>query len=230
MQEQNYPHIEHIVIDAGSTDGTLEYLQSVDTRIDHLISEPDKGIADAFNKGIKAANGDYILLLNADDYLEPGVFRILEEFIKRESTPDIIFGTIRYLDGTMEYTEKPNLNRIWDYMSIFHPATLVRRECYDRIGMFSSDYTLAMDCEWFHRAVAANTRFAEFPGIIATMRTGGRSHQGLWAALGEFRRSAQKHGGSQLRPWFFQVRQYLAHKLLKIRMVKRLNLARRHAT
>lgn len=227
VKQQTHTSIEHIALDAGSTDGTLEYLRSQSEHLSQLIAEPDDGIAHAFNKGISAATGEYIMFLNADDYLRPEILSEIETYIESHHHPDVVYGAIEYLDGALTYTERPNLRRIWCYMSIFHPATLVRRDAFERIGCFSRNYQLAMDSEWFHRALAADLRFAEFPGIIATMRTGGVSHKNLYAALREFRKSAQTHGRLFFRPWIYFFRQYAIQRLLKIDAIKRLNLARR---
>lgn len=227
VRQQSNSAVEHIALDAGSTDGTLECLRSQSNHLSKIIAEPDDGIAHAFNKGIRAASGEYVMFLNADDYLHPNVLAEACSFIEAQGHPDVVYGAIEYLDGALTYTEQPNLAKIWCYMSIFHPATLVRRDAFERIGGFSQDFRLAMDSEWFHRALAADLRFAEFPGIIATMRTGGVSHHNLYAALREFRKSAQTHGRHLLRPWYYFIRQYAIQRLLKIDAIKRLNLARR---
>lgn len=225
--QQPVSDLDYIVIDGGSTDGTREFLESCGDSITTLISEPDKGISDAFNKGIGLARGDYIGFLNSDDFYRPNIIPEIISFANNQNTPDVIYGSINYQSGDLVYRESPRLNRIWDYMSIFHPAMFIHKSAFSNIGKFSMNYHLAMDSEWAHRALAAGLLFEEYPGVIATMRLGGASHRNMAASFAEFRRSSITHRGKFLRAWFYFFRQYLLHVALRSKWLKKLILSHR---
>ena len=97
--------------------------------------EPDEGISDAFNKGINAATGNYIGILNADDCYDPQVVAKIADFATQQHMPDVIYGSIRHVDEKFSYEEHPDLEVIWDYMSVYHPAIFVRQDIYAKIFM-----------------------------------------------------------------------------------------------
>ena len=212
------PSVEHIVIDGGSTDGTREIIESYSHLIDQVVFERDDGIADAFNKGISRAGGEFICILNADDRLEPGVLgRILP--VLEGASEDILFGDVIYEDPStgfrhVEHASVANLHRL---MTIFHPAMLVRRSLHARLGGYEPSYRLAMDSEFAHRALAAGATFRHLPLPLATMRLDGRSHRSLGRSLLEFRRSAIAHGlQGRAGSLATLTRQWLLHSLLRI--------------
>jgi len=226
--DQKVEGLEYIVVDGGSSDGTLEILDSYGTKITHLASEADDGVSDAFNKGIGLAKGEYIGILNSDDFYETDILSKILVFAAENNHPDVIYGSIRFLSRELEYLEQPDISRIWDYMSIFHPSMFIRSSAYRENGGYSLSYRYAMDCEWVHRALAKGLRFVEYPGVVATMRLGGLSHRNLGASLAEFRRSSITNRGQALRAWYFFSRQYLLQTGLKSRWLKLLNLSRRN--
>ncbi|MGI9284256.1 MAG: glycosyltransferase family 2 protein [Pseudomonadales bacterium] len=228
---QKTDSIEFIVIDGGSTDGTLDVINAHRHSIDAIISEPDSGVAQAFNKGIALARGDFVAFLNADDYYEPDALNLACQRIDSSATnTDVFYGAINYVDDSVdvEYGERPNLARIWDFMSLFHPATFVRKQLFAELGEFSPDYRFAMDSEWFHRAITQGALFAELDFVVANMRIGGLSNHHLAASLWEFRRSVAQHRGETIKPLYYFARQYLLHSFIKLPAFKRLLLARKH--
>lgn len=149
--------LEHWVIDGGSTDGTLDILrQEPNVR---WISEPDKGLADAVNKGIQRAKGDWIVWLNADDFLADEALRVFLEYARRYPDIRIFAGnqtTLRY-DGSVEQTVPG-----WDYnlkellgtkTAINQAATFVHREVYQKAGLLDTGNRYTMDYEWLVRAM-----------------------------------------------------------------------------
>jgi len=149
--------LEQWVIDGGSTDGTVEMLkQQKDIQ---WVSEPDRGLSDAVNKGIQRSRGQWIIWLNADDLLAPDACRIFLEHAQRYPDKRIFCGDLAYLraDGSVEQTLKG-----WDYnleellglrTSINQPATFAHREVYEKVGLIDVSIRYAMDYEWVVRAM-----------------------------------------------------------------------------
>jgi len=155
---QDYPHIEHIIIDGGSKDGTLDIIEKYKNRISYWISEPDNGIYDAMNKGIKVAKGDILYFLNSDDRLyNRDVVKNAAYFLNSKNV-DFVYGNIlncslnspNFLLG-----KYPNFITKRHFLrgTIGHPATFFRRGCFVKAGNFDIRYRILSDYEWFLRAL-----------------------------------------------------------------------------
>jgi len=174
---QTYPNIEYIVIDGASTDETLNITRRYEHRIDYWLSEPDEGIADAFNKGIALATGEIIGIINADDwYNEDAVRHAVEQF--RQSQADIVYGNLQLWDKDMK-TELffADHKQIEIEMTINHPSVFVRRTAYEEIGLFRADFRYAMDYEWLLRAKHHGLRFHYINYVFTNMRLSGLSNR-----------------------------------------------------
>lgn len=191
VNEQTYPDIEHIVVDGASKDGTVEIIRSIPNRVSQLISEPDKGIYDAMNKGIRMATGDVIGILNSDDFFTTGevIAHIVSAFEK--NGVDGVYGDICFV--------KPeNLNKVvryysarWFNPSLFrfgfmppHPSVYIRSSCFQKLGLYKEDYRIAADYELLIRFLKVNrlkTHYLNF--CVVTMRTGGDSTRNLKSNL-----------------------------------------------
>jgi glycosyltransferase involved in cell wall biosynthesis len=170
---QQCPGLEYLVIDGGSTDGTVEFLRASEDRIDFWISEPDAGISDAFNKGIALARGEFIGLLNSDDWYEPDAVAAAVEQL-RVSGADIACGGLQYWEGDRRtYLLMSDPRLLERGMTIGHPTVFARRECYRTHGLFRRDFRLAMDYEWLLRASRAGARFVVVDRCLANMQGGG---------------------------------------------------------
>ena len=216
--------IEYIVVDGGSTDASREIIDRNEAIIDKLVSEPDRGIAHAMNKGIALASGAFIGLLNADDVYQAGALQKILAIIDRDPRFDVLYGDVAYYDPANgdTFVRHSNLADIAKYMSLFHPAMFVRREAYQNAGGYAEDYKLAMDSEWVHRALALGLQFEHVPAVLATMSLGGVSHVNYRAAFSEFMNSALSHGLiSPLRARAWWLRQVILHTLLKSARVRR---------
>ncbi|NWF89164.1 MAG: glycosyltransferase [Ignavibacteriaceae bacterium] len=185
---QTYNDIEHIIIDGGSTDGTLEVIQSaVVGKNVKLISEPDKGIYDAINKGISLASGEIIGLLHADDvYFDENVLaKVVEAF--QTSGTDSVYGDLIYVD-------KNDLNKIFrnwkaGYFTVEslkkgwmppHPAFFVKKKIYERYGLFDINLKIAADYDLILRFLGkANISTYYLPQTLVKMRWGGKSNKNL---------------------------------------------------
>jgi glycosyltransferase involved in cell wall biosynthesis len=203
---QTWPQIEYIVIDGGSTDGTVEIIrkyadekcanENADVCLGQSIrqsgnqalrqftwiSEPDEGMYDAINKGIRMATGDVIGILNADDFFEDeGVIATVAGAF--QSDVDAVYADVRFvgkeaLKKTRRYYSakhwKPWMLR-WGFMPP-HPSVYIRRECFERLGYYKTDYHIAADYELLIRYLwIARLRTVYVPKCFVTMRTGGRS-------------------------------------------------------
>lgn len=148
--------VEYIIIDGGSKDGTVEIIKKYERHIDYWISEPDSGIYDAMNKGIRKATGDVIALLNSDDwYTEDVLTYVAGEFNRSET--EILFANVYYVkEGEIIKTfpvTQNELDNLWKGMCVYHPATFITRDLYKRVGLFDIKYKIAADYDWILRAL-----------------------------------------------------------------------------
>jgi len=183
--EQTYVRIEYIIIDGSSTDGSPGIIRKYESRIAYWVSEPDKGISDAFNKGIAAARGDIIGILNADDWYEKDAVALAVEKIG-SSGADIVYGMIQWWDNDKPAEKVSADHELLDReMSLNHPSVFARRAAYEQIGLYRTDFLYAMDYEWLLRAKKAGLTFAAIPQCIANMRLEGVSNNHWRRALKE---------------------------------------------
>ena len=188
---QSYPDIEHVVVDGGSTDGTLDAVARHGGRIARVISERDRGIYDALNKGIAASSGDVIAFLHSDDiYADADVVRQVARQISSESL-DALYGDAAFVKGddfqrvVRVYSSRWfRPSRIgWGWMPA-HPALFLSRRLFERYGPFKTDYAIAGDFEFVARVFARpNFRYAYLPRVLVKMRLGGSSTKGWRSTL-----------------------------------------------
>ena len=174
--EQTYDNIEYIVIDGGSTDKTVDIIKKYSDQIDYWISEPDKGIADAFNKGISLSTGDIIGIINADDWYEPNTIQIIVNNLK--PFPAVYCGHMNLYspDGAnFLKLHKSRPDRLSQTMRVAHPSTFVHRLVYDNVGTYSIDYKSAMDYDFFLRARSFPFEIIIVNQVLSNMRLGGIS-------------------------------------------------------
>jgi GT2 family glycosyltransferase len=181
---QSYPHIEYIVIDGGSTDGTLEVLHAHRDRIAVLVSEPDGGIYAAMNKGLARATGDLIYFINADDYLvDDRVIADVVRYIEAHPHGDVYYGSIelRQAAGTIGVHAPDGPERAAEIMvcgCLPHQATVARRRVFERTGLFDESLRYHADYDWFLKVIAdADIRLVRLPRVVASYRLGGASSQ-----------------------------------------------------
>ena len=176
IAEQTWSPIEHIVIDGGSTDGTLAILERYSDTISYWVSEPDKGIYDAMNKGVELVTDpeSYILFANSDDHLYSA--EAVERAMSLSSGEDLVYGRMVLTDGDISgLAGRPVAFDDLANETLCHPATFVRRKIFDRVGKFDTSYRIAADYDHIVRCFAApvSTRFVDV--IVSTMRMGGTS-------------------------------------------------------
>lgn len=188
---QTYNDIEYIIVDGASKDQTVDIIKSFEPKFEgrmKWISEPDKGLYDAMNKGIKMATGKIIGILNSDDfYTSNSVLQQIVQAFLENNNPDAVYGDVHFV--------KPdNLNKCVRYYSskIFrrylmilgfmpaHPAFYISKTCYEFFGLYKTDYKVAADFEFLLRVIyTRNIDIHYLPLDMVTMRTGGASTSGL---------------------------------------------------
>ena len=188
---QNYTDYEYIVVDGASKDATIDIIREYEPRFKgrmRWISEPDKGIYDAMNKGVVMATGDVVGLLNSDDFYTSD--DVLEKIAREFSTadaPDAIYGDIHYVNNSdltkqVRYYSSRRFTRkrmLMGYMPA-HPSFYVRRECYEKYGAFDTSYRVAADFENLLRLIYVNNISTRYIAKdFVTMRMGGASSSGL---------------------------------------------------
>ena len=175
--------VEHVIIDGGSTDGTGAYLESRGDKI-RWVSEPDDGIADALNKGVAMARGDYVLILQAGDtFADPNVLNAVEPFLDGRS--DIVSGPVIFIrDGQQRLWPAGNLSkRMALHMTMPHQGMFCHRHLFDRIGLFDTKYRITMDYDWLMRAWRAGAKSSRFDKPIAIMPDDGVSSRVDWPGM-----------------------------------------------
>lgn len=202
---QDYKNREYVLIDGGSTDGTLDIIDRYRDQIDRIISEPDNGIYDAMNKGIAAATGDVIGFLNSDDVyrMETAVSHIAETFA--DTGVDTVFSDIVIVDWDnpmhIHRYLKPNRFRPsymrWGWMPP-HPTFYARKACFEKAGNFRTDFKIAADWELVLRFLKVHGfSYRYIPEILVQMRRGGLSTQNLSSTFTineEIARACKMHG------------------------------------
>jgi glycosyltransferase involved in cell wall biosynthesis len=199
-------HSEYIVIDGGSTDGTVSILRERSAQIQFWLSEPDGGISDAFNKGVALASGEYVAIINSDDWLECGHLRTAIAELETTNA-DFVFGDlalytadgrrVHFFKGDRDYAR-----RISHYMPFLnHPSVVCRRSAFERNGLFDTSLRTAMDYDWFLRFHKLGGVGHYSPRLLANMTLDGQSDRNFMSALREVRDISIRHGYPAAPAW-----------------------------
>lgn len=175
--KQDYPNIEHLVLDGGSTDGTLDVLRQYDDRIAFWKSEPDKGVYDAWNKALAQARGEWICFLGADDEFLPGAIRAYMNLAAQHPQAEYLNSREQWLhaDGYQRTRGKPwTWPAILRQMCMAHVGSMHRRSLFERLGVYDLSFGTAADYELLLRA-RDSLRTAYMPAVTVIMRAGGMS-------------------------------------------------------
>ena len=183
VNSQTYDNIEHIIIDGASKDNTVKIIEETPNRVAKIVSEPDKGIYDAMNKGIRMATGDVIGILNSDDFFTSD--DVIETVVDAFNNNDIdaLYGDVHFvnpndLNKCVRYYSsaifKPPLFR-FGFMPA-HPSFYMKRECYEKHGLYALDYKIASDYDLLIRYLyTERISYKYLKKDFVTMRTGGVS-------------------------------------------------------
>ena len=184
VESQSAHVLEHIIVDGGSTDGTLEILQARNNNFTQILTGPDAGISSAFNKGIMRSSGDWIGILNADDWYEPDALKCINERIETLVDDTILHGRLRCWDQSGKVEIKVSGPATYDPVRDFlpeenmpglHPTCFVPRQMYLQHGLFCESFQIAMDYEFLYRCYKKGMKFQFIPQVITNMRAGGHS-------------------------------------------------------
>ncbi|MBN3209690.1 glycosyltransferase [Pectobacterium brasiliense] len=212
LNAQTYPDIEYIIIDGGSKDNTLSLIKSSCSRVSVIISEPDKGIYDALNKGILSATGDIVGFLHSDDFFAyPDAVKDIVDAM-RESNADAVYGDLNYISST----DNDVIVRKWisggfdiNKMKLGwmppHPTFYMKRACYQRFGSFDLSYRISADYDsllrylWIHKVTVKY-----IPKVIINMRVGGMSNRSLSNMIMKTKEDVKAMKSNKL-PWLSAV-------------------------
>ncbi|MBK6282661.1 MAG: glycosyltransferase [Draconibacterium sp.] len=181
INEQTHPDIEHIIIDAASKDNTLEIIKSLPNRVTKIISEPDTGIYDAFNKGIQLATGDVVGFLHSDDKLSSPdtIQKIVQIFEKQHNHGlygDLIFINTGNVVVRTWHSKPFNCKNLKNGWTPPHPTLFLCKEVYQKHGLFNTSFKIAGDYDFMLRVLQDKQLImVHLPEVITIMRVGGVS-------------------------------------------------------
>jgi len=199
---QDYANIEYIVVDGGSSDGTVEIIKGHENIIDFWISEPDNGIYDAMNKGVVISKGDLIGFLNSDDYYEPGSIKEVITAYLEAGCRGIYFGNsfviqedlgIRYLS-----VGKPSL---WRGLGFKHQAMFVHRYVHQQHGLYNAAYRIAADYDFVMNAASKGVRLVHINKYLVNYSNTGVSGINRTETLSEIRMISRGYYGRFSLPY-----------------------------
>lgn len=196
---QDYENMEYIIVDGASTDKTLEIINRYKEHVDILISEPDKGISDAFNKGIKKATGDIIGIINSDDLLLSGAIQkianVYEEDIDIYRCNEIIWN----VESGAKFQEKPSMSFSPTnvLVHVTHESSFVRKSTYEKYGAYDEHLHFIMDLDFLTRAYMQGAKMKYVDYDAAIFRLGGKTDSPLSKKKREYAIVAKKNGADK---------------------------------
>lgn len=224
VRDQTYRRVQHIVIDGGSSDETHSIVEGFKTSIACYLSEPDRGIYDAMNKGLERAEGNIICFLNADDFYATNTALERVATHMTEHNLDVLMGDVDFFhEGQPEKSvrryrsDRFSPDRMaWGWQPA-HPALFLTRDVVKRVGKFKANYRIAGDFDYIARVfLRQSLRYAHLPEVFVHMQTGGASTAGLKAKLllnKEVLRACRENG---IRTNIFKILSKYPAKLLEL--------------
>ena len=177
--KQSFNDYEYIVVDGASKDGTLDVIKEYEPKFEgrmRWISEPDKGLYDAMNKGIRMAQGEIIGIVNSDDWYETDALEKVA--LKSFTKADVYYGMVRNVDANeQEIGIIRNHHNFVESCGLHHPGCFATREIYDKYGSYSMQYRVFADYEWMLRLFRAGAVFCPVDDILTNFTLGGISSQ-----------------------------------------------------
>ena len=218
---QKYRPLEYVLVDGGSTDGTLELIESYIPKFSkagievNFKSERDNGISDAFNKGVMRATGDIIGITNSDDVILDGTLEYVANNFPK--TIDVFYGDCLWKDPErkIEYVRKSSrdLRDLKIRLKILHPATYIRKTAYAKYGLYDVSFRFCMDKELLARIQRLGGTFLYVERTLVAVTAGGASDKNLRGVNQEGERIAISNGVSKLRAKWIYNTNYLIVKL-----------------
>lgn len=187
---QDYQNIEYIIVDGESSDKTPDIIREYKDRIDTVISEPDRGIYDAMNKGVKASSGEYVGILNSDDIFSHS--HVISDLVRllSDKKPDAVYGDLVLVERNdtskvvRSYSSK-NFRK-WKIrfgLMLPHPTFYVKRSLFEKFGFYKLNYRVSADFELITRFLCNGITYIRNPDVMVKMRQGGISSNGFWCRV-----------------------------------------------
>lgn len=218
VTSQDYPALEYVIIDGGSTDGTLDIVRKYKNRIAVCVSEPDKGISDAFNKGIGKASGEIIGIINSDDILLPGTLQSIARHYRRDV--DVYSGNVVFWnDRTGEtFSSKPDIrfDKLRLQYGVAHPSRFIRKDAYERFGLYAEQLRYNMDGELLCRFYQKGAVFIHVDEDWTRFRLGGATADSIYKKKEDLRYTVKSYGGSDWDFWRLWVKAVVKYNLIQI--------------
>ena len=209
--EQDYPDIQYIVIDGASTDGTREIVERYRDRLYAFVSEPDGGIYQAMNKGLRLATGDVIGMINSGDRYYPGAFRTVSQSFGSDPGRRIFWGDVQYEHLGRVRGFRPRNLKIGAFAP--HPSMFVPRKVYEEIGLYDESFRLLGDYDFMYRAVnVQKVEVLYVPELIAFYLEGGLSDQRIARCLADELQVKLKYGQNR----------FIAYGIYFLKLIKNL--------
>lgn len=182
VKQSEYEHVEHVVVDGGSTDGTVDLLEEYESEYNlRWVSEPDEGQSHAINKGIEMARGNWIGWQNSDDFYLDGCFTTVADVIEREGRPDVVYGDVLQVDERGETirkrykTEPSRIAHRYGRSFAQNQSCFFRRDVFESIGTLDEDLEYVMDAELFWRLLESDHRLVHVPEFLGARRLHGEA-------------------------------------------------------
>ncbi len=153
VKKQSFKDYEYIIIDGGSKDDSLKIIKEYKNDIDYWISEKDKGIYDAFNKGMKLAKGKFIGIINSDDIYKPNALKIINKYITTNPKIDFIFGSVKKHWGILHGYRPHKIKYSWGFYSSHSTGFFLRRKAAKKVGKYDLRYKYHADYDYFYRLI-----------------------------------------------------------------------------
>lgn len=196
---QDFDDFEYVVIDGGSTDGSVDIIRRYESRLSYWHSKPDRGLAHAFNQGVEHSKGEWLIFLNSDDFFVDGtaLARMAKHLVRHENA-DVVIGQVQIV--TREQHPKPILQagRPWKWKefrkqaTIPHQSAFTNRRFYQKLGNFSEEFKVIVDYEHYLRA-GKDLSAVFVPELVSAMRTGGMTTSLYSRSLKDLRLAQQRH-------------------------------------
>lgn len=222
LQAAKSDRVEYILVDGGSTDGTMSIVDDYRDMFSVIISEPDKGQSDAFNKGFTKAQGEYLTWLNSDDVFCPNSLEFALDWIERERVPWYA-ANVAYIDETSKVTRCCKSGGYETFaarhglLNVFGPSTIFRRDLFEKLKGFREDFQYCMDTEYWFRIATSGVRYKRIPVYLWALRLHDEAKTAS-AITGDFekRPSGMIKEGALLKEMYYPDRTRLKLRFLSI--------------
>ncbi|WP_295101568.1 glycosyltransferase family 2 protein [uncultured Candidatus Kuenenia sp.] len=209
---QNYPNLEYIIIDGGSTDGSVEIIKKYETKLAYWVSEPDRGQSHAINKGWQMSTGQIMAYLNSDDTYRAGALFYIAKYFAEHPEVDMVYGDVYVIDENDNLVQpficgEFNLKRYIKDCNYYIPqqAVFFRRQIFEKVGLLDENLHFKMDRDYFIR-IGINGCVKRIPHYLAHFRThpaAKSTPRHTKMTLREFISIRRKYGGAFSVPWFY---------------------------